>query len=158
MAQSLAILRLFVDFLIPSRKMPKKFLKLVHDRPFPHLFPNLTARMYLSVPLHFLLILHFTSPSVFPYLSFIVYVVCYIFKSHKNILTDGRTLDSGSHSHPKTMPWTTNCPEEGCPARDPWPHVSNMLRTHYKNDKTIKAVSYTIYCDFCKCFPRTGPQ
>lgn len=34
----------------------------------------------------------------------------------------------------------------------------NYVSAHYKNGTTIKAVSYNIYCDFCKCVPLTGPQ
>jgi hypothetical protein len=72
--------------------MTKTFLKLVHDRPFPHLFPNLNCQNVSVHPFALLLILHFTSPSIFPYLSFIFYVVCYIFKAYKNIWTDRRTV------------------------------------------------------------------
>jgi len=97
-----------------------------------------TARMYLSIPLHFLLILHFTSPSIFPYLSFIFYVVCYIFKAHKNIWTDRRTdarfwlaFTSQNNALDNKLPRTR--------VSNPRPMATcvKYVSTHYKNGTTI---------------------
>ena len=125
LAQSPAIWILFAVLLTPSKKIPQKFLKLVHDRPFPHLFPNLDCQNVSVRP--FVLPANFTFHFAFTISLFIFHCLCRVLhlQSAQEHM-DGRTLDSGSHSHSKTIPWTTNCPEQGCPTRDPWPHVSIM--------------------------------
>lgn len=145
MSQSPVILRFFLVFLTPSRKMPKKFLKLVHDRPFPHLFPNLNCQSVSVRP--------FALPADFTF-HFAFSISLFIFHCLRRVLhhqsaqehMDGRTdtklwltFTSQNNALDNKLPRTR--------VSNPRPMVQcvNYVSTHYKNGTTIKAVGYTIY-------------